>query len=172
MFTTCKSFHSLAATHMSAHRCTYIWLWHVPFVVSTVLSVQQNAPYIIWFAKFDYVITVRCNLQHTYELLNAGGIYKWFKETGNTWQPKSSGCHTDVRKECWMYKGHNIVLKGLYCLSQSLLWSQKLNPKYAEIVWNCVVMYFNWHVKSKTWSLQKMPNMHVWKVKLMKVKIF
>ena len=158
--------------HMSAHRRTYIWLWHVPVAVSTVLSVQQNAPYIICFAKFESVVTVQCNLQHTYELLNAGGVYSWFKETGNTWKPKSSGCHMDIRKECWMCKGRNIGLKGLYCLSQSLLWSQKHNPKYAEIIWNCVVTYFNWHVKSKTWSLQKMSNMQVWKVKLMKVKIF
>jgi hypothetical protein len=60
------SFHSLAAMHMSAHGHTYIWLCHVPVAVSTVLSVQQNAPYIIWVAKFKSVITVQCNLQHTH----------------------------------------------------------------------------------------------------------
>jgi hypothetical protein len=79
MFTICKSFHSLAAMHMSAHR-----FCHLPVAVSTVLSVQQNAPYIIWFAKFESFVTVQCNLQHTYELLNAGGVYNLFKETGNT----------------------------------------------------------------------------------------
>jgi len=62
MFTTCKSFHSLSAMHMSAQRATYIWFCHVPVAVSTVLSVEQIAPYIIWFAKFESVITVQCNL--------------------------------------------------------------------------------------------------------------
>jgi hypothetical protein len=74
---------------------------------------------------------------------------------------KITGFHADIRKECRTCKGHNAGLRGLYSLSQSVLWSQIHNTKYVEIVWNYVVTYFNWHLKSKTWSLQKVSNMQV-----------
>lgn len=85
MFATCESFHFLAAMHMSAH--TYMAVSCACYsqysVVCLVECTVHHMVCKIWIVK-----TVQCNLQHTYELLNAGGVYDWFKRTGNTWKPK------------------------------------------------------------------------------------